>query len=121
MQFDQMKRSKFITLLAGVPAVTGSSALSNADMASTGHVTRASSEGSTRSASVGSPTISSTSAGRWRNGLADKAHSINAIGEFAGKPWRRQGMSRDVDTQESAARIVAQAPTVGTRELARAL
>jgi len=33
----------------------------------------------------------------------------------------RQGMSRDVDTQEKAASIIAQAPNVGTRELARAL
>jgi hypothetical protein len=33
----------------------------------------------------------------------------------------RQGMSRDVETQERAAGIVAQAPTVRTRELARVL
>jgi hypothetical protein len=33
----------------------------------------------------------------------------------------RQGMSRDVETQERAAGIVAQAPAVRTRELARAL
>jgi hypothetical protein len=33
----------------------------------------------------------------------------------------RQGMSRDVETQERAAGIVAQAPNVRTRELARAL
>jgi hypothetical protein len=33
----------------------------------------------------------------------------------------RQGMSRDVERQEQAAGIVAQAPTVRTRELARAL
>jgi hypothetical protein len=33
----------------------------------------------------------------------------------------RQGMSRDIETQERAADIVAQAPTVRTRELARAL
>jgi hypothetical protein len=33
----------------------------------------------------------------------------------------RQGMSRDVETQERAAGVVAQAPAVRTRELARAL
>jgi transcriptional regulator with XRE-family HTH domain len=33
----------------------------------------------------------------------------------------RQGMSRDIETQGRAAGIVAQAPKVGTRELARAL
>jgi hypothetical protein len=33
----------------------------------------------------------------------------------------RQGMSRDIETQERAAYIVAQAPKVGTRELARTL
>jgi DNA-binding MurR/RpiR family transcriptional regulator len=45
----------------------------------------------------------------------------NFIRELLNLERDRQGMSRDVETQELAANIVAQAPTVRTRELARAL
>jgi hypothetical protein len=46
---------------------------------------------------------------------------ISLIRELLDTDNDRQGMSRDVETQERAASIVAQIPTVGTRELARAL
>lgn len=49
-------------------------------------------------------------------------HFLNSlIRELLNLEHDRQGMSRDVETQERAASIVAQAPTVRTRELARAL
>jgi hypothetical protein len=43
------------------------------------------------------------------------------IREFLNLDHDRQGMSRNLETQESAASIVALAPNVGTRELAKAL
>lgn len=49
-------------------------------------------------------------------------HSLNnLIRELLNLEHDRQGMSRDVETKERTARILAQAPTVRTRELARAL
>src|SRR5262249_22670023 len=50
--------------------------------------------------------------GRWLNRL---------MRELLNLEQDRQGMSRDVETQDRAAGIVAQFPTVRTRELARAL
>jgi len=46
---------------------------------------------------------------------------ISLIRELLDLNHDRQGMSRDIETKARAARIVAQAPTVQTRELARAL
>jgi hypothetical protein len=45
----------------------------------------------------------------------------NLIRELLNLEHDRQGMSRDVETQERAAGVLAQAPSMRTRELARAL
>jgi hypothetical protein len=50
--------------------------------------------------------------GRWLNSLMRELLNLERY---------RQGMSRDFETQERAAYIVAQAPKVRTRELARTL
>jgi DNA-binding MurR/RpiR family transcriptional regulator len=49
-------------------------------------------------------------------------HFLNGlVRELLNLDHDRQGMSRDVERQELAAAIIAQAPKVGTRELAKAL